>query len=290
MAKATTSQEEPLTRPFTEQAARQALTRACQLAGINARPVELIRMGSNAVFRLKGALIARVAPSVKLLANAEKQIEVARWLESVDYPAARASAVAQPVEAEGRVVTFWESVAHATVYAPIGDVAALIRRLHALPLSADIELPELRPFGSPDEELPLFSGLPPTDAHFLRQRIEWARETFPLLPFVLPRGPVHGDANVGNVICDDQGRPVLIDLDAFAMGPREWDLIQTALFADRLGWHSADEYRILVEVYGYDLTDWAGYSALADMREIAMMSWLAKKAELRRHPPPLLKP
>jgi hypothetical protein len=83
---------------------------------------------------------------------------------------------------------------------------------------------------------------------------------------------------VGNVICDDSGAPVLIDLDSFSVVAREWDLIQTALFYDRLGWHDESEYRDFVEAYGYDLTEWGGNGSLADMREIAMTTWIAKKA------------
>lgn len=70
----------------------------------------------------------------------------------------------------------------------------------------------------------------------------------------------------------------IIDLDSFARGPREWDLIQTAIFADRFGWHTAEEYRIFVEVYGYDITTWAGYEDLAPMREISMTRWIGMKA------------
>lgn len=128
MAEVATNQHESSTSPFTDEAAR----RACQLAGIDGRVVELIRMGSNAVYHVDGDVIARVAPSAQLFANAEKQIAVARWLESADYPATRALDIAQPVKAEGRVVTFWESVSRETVYAAIHDVAALIKRLHAL--------------------------------------------------------------------------------------------------------------------------------------------------------------
>ena len=40
----------------------------------------------------------------------------------------------------------------------------------------------------------------------------------------------------------------VFDLDSFAVGPREWDLVQTALFYDRLGWHTREEYRTFVEV------------------------------------------
>ena len=203
---------------------------------------------------------------------------MARWLASVGYPAVRATAVDQPVEANGRIVTFWESIAPETVYAPIGDVAALIRRLHGLSAPPDLVLPDLRPFGRPDDPVPAFEGLDPDDAVFLRERFEWGRRTFPKLPFVLGTGVIHGDANVGNVLVDERGQAVLIDLDNFSIGPREWDLIQTALFADRLGWHTAEEYRTFVDIYGYDITHWEGYEALADMREVAMTAWMSRKS------------
>jgi hypothetical protein len=71
---------------------------------------------------------------------------------------------------------------------------------------------------------------------------------------------------------------MLIDLDSFATGPREWDLVQTALFYDRSGWHAAQEYRTFVDVYGFDMMTWPGYPTLADYRELAMTAWLAGRA------------
>jgi aminoglycoside phosphotransferase (APT) family kinase protein len=223
-------------------------------------------------------VIARVAPSQTHQANAAMQVAVSRWLVAAGYPAVRALDVDQPVEAAGRVVTFWESVAPETEYAPIGQVADLIGRLHELSRPEGIALPRLRPFGEPDDPVPAFDGLTEQDAAFLRDRIAWARRTFPTLDFTLGIGVIHGDANVGNVLLDEHGQAVLIDLDNFAIGPREWDLVQTALFADRLGWHTAEEYRTFVDVYGYDITQWHGYETLADMREVAMTTWMAKKA------------
>lgn len=274
MAELATSSSEAL----TETTARRALTRACQQVGLPHSDAELIRIGSNAVFRVNAATIARVAPSVAHRENAQKQIDVARWLRVIDYPATRALDIEQPVDAEGRVVTFWESIAPETRYAPIRDVARLTRWLHDLDVPPTLNLPVLQPFGAPGEPFPNLAAIPQADAQFLLERLEWARSRFPSLPFVLPSGVVHGDANVGNVLVDDQGRAVLIDLDSFANGPREWDLIQTALFYDRLGWHTRDEYMKFVDVYGYDLTTWSGYTELADMREIAMTTWLCRKA------------
>ncbi len=263
---------------FTADIALSALTAACHEVGLSADDADLIRLGSNAVFRLAHDVIGRITPSAAALPNAKLQIAVARWLETLDYPATRAIAVDQPVQAAGRVVTFWRSIAPETVYAPIDQVAELIKRLHALSTPARFELPPLRPFGAPDDPFPTFAGLDDFDRAFLRQRLMWARRTFPTLDFPLGSGVIHGDANVGNVLLDPDGHAVLIDLDSFAVGPREWDLIQTALFADRFGWHTKEEYRTFVEVYGYDIMQWDGYETLADMREVAMTVWLSKKA------------
>ncbi len=73
----------------------------------------------------------------------------------------------QPVEADGRVVTFWESISRDEVYAPIYDVGVLIKRLHHMVAPPGLDLPELRPFGAPDDELPRLAGLPADDAEFL---------------------------------------------------------------------------------------------------------------------------
>src|SRR3954454_1028706 len=265
-------------KAFTETSGRRALLQACQHAGLAADRAQLIRVGSNAVFRLDAETIARVAPSTAAWENAVRQMAVARWLASTGFRAVRATPVEQPVEADGRVVTFWESVAPETVYAPIEQVAELIRRLHALDAPQGLDLPALQPFGPADGPVPSFDGLDAEDAALLRERFAWARRTFSTLDFRLGTGVIHGDANVGNVLLDEQGRAVLIDLDSFAIGPREWDLIQTALFADRLGWHTPEEYRTFVEVYGYDISAWDGYPTLADIREVAMTVWMAKKA------------
>jgi hypothetical protein len=71
---------------------------------------------------------------------------------------------------------------------------------------------------------------------------------------------------------------VVIDLDDFATGPREWDLIQTALYYDHFGWHTHEEYETFARVYGYDIMDWPGYPMLATIREFIMVTWMILKA------------
>lgn len=263
---------------LTAESAHRALRAAGVQVGLTTDGAQLIRMGSNAVFRVPGNIVARVARSADMFDNAKKQVDVAGWLNAKRIPAVRALNFRQPVIADDRVVTFWRSESDQEVYADIKDVAELVRRLHALDDPSDFQLPPLQPFGKSGDPLPGFPGLSSNDSEYLRQRFAAARDAFDSLDYVLPRGVVHGDANVGNVIVADDGRPVLIDLDSFSIGPREWDLIQTAIFYDRFGWHSAEEYETFVRVYGYDIMGWSGYSELADMREVAMTAWLSRKA------------
>ena len=262
---------------LTEGQARATLAEALDATNVIERgPIELIRIGSNAVFYVGADVVARVAPSIEHYENARKQIDVSRWLGDCNYPATRALEIQQPVIAGSQVVTFWRSISRTTRFASAGTVGSLVRRLHELAAPRDLVLPDLEPFGV--GEVPDFAGLTAADSCYLVEAIHWGRETFRRLPYTLPFGHIHGDANVGNVILDDSGDGVVIDLDGFSLGPREWDLIQTAIFYDRLGWHSRDEYLSFVEAYGYDLLRWEGYPELAKIREIAMTSWLSRKA------------
>jgi hypothetical protein len=115
---------------LTSESAHRVLTAACRQAGLDPTGAELIRIGSNAVYRLGEPVIVRIAHGPA--ETARKQVAVARWLAASDYPATRALDVDQPVSAEGHAVTFWESVSEREEYAPIDQVAELIRWLHEL--------------------------------------------------------------------------------------------------------------------------------------------------------------
>jgi aminoglycoside phosphotransferase (APT) family kinase protein len=114
------------------------------------------------------------------------------------------------------------------------------------------------------------------DRLFLHARHARLADEYHRLSFPLPEGVIHGDANVGNLFRSRDGSAVLGDLEAFARGPREWDLVQTALFYDRFGWHTEAEYRAFVEAYGFDVMTWHGYEVLRDLRELMMTTWLAQ--------------
>jgi aminoglycoside phosphotransferase (APT) family kinase protein len=258
---------------------RDVLEQACETAGIDVGGARLLRVGSNAVYRLKPPVIVRVSRPGADVGQVRRTVAVARWLESVGYPAVRAVDVNQPVTADGHLVTFWEAVSdEGDQYASTAEVAELLVKLHALTATDALRLPELAPFANAPQRIETNTWLNPEDRAFLTTMLARMRADYDRLEFVLPPGVIHGDANVGNVLRDRNGDPVVIDLDGFAIGPREWDLALTAIYYDSFGWHTREEYEDFVRVYGFDIMQWPGYPVMRAVREFLMVTWVIQKA------------
>jgi thiamine kinase-like enzyme len=201
-------------------------------------------------------------------------------LESVDYPAVRAIDVDQPIEIDGHAITFWQSVSDdGDQYANIAEVATALVQLHTLTAPSSLHLPVLAPFEDAARRIAVNEWLSPTDRTFLTEQLTVMQGKYAGLEFVLPQGVIHGDANIGNVLRDQTGKPVVIDLDGFAIGPREWDLALTAIYYDSFGWHTRDEYGTFVQVYGFDIMQWPGYPTMRATREFLMITWVIQKAK-----------
>ena len=230
------------------------------------------------MFRLAAPVVVRIARSLAFEHDARKEVSVARWLETVEYPAARALPVEQPFVIDDRVVTFWQMLSDdGTDYGTPAEVAGLLVRLHGLTAPVSLGLSDLRPFARAARRIETAVWLSFGDRQFLRGRHRQLALRYEQLSFVLPHGVIHGDASVGNVIRDTAGQAVLIDLDGFAFGPREWDLVLTAMYFDSFGWHTQAEYEQFVEVYGFDVMSWPGYPVMRDVREFLMVTWLSQK-------------
>ena len=255
------------------------LERACAVAGIDADGARLLRVGSNTVYRLKAPIIARVSRPGADAGQIRRTVAVARWLESVGYPAVRVAEADQPVVIDGHVVTFWQAVSDdGDQYASVAEVAEVLLRLHTLTAPADLHLPELAPFANAPTRIEANTWLNPDDRAFLITTLARMRAAYDGLEFTLPTGVIHGDASIGNVLRDTNGNPVVIDLDGFAIGPREWDLALTAIYYDSFGWHARGEYQDFVRVYGYDIMAWPGYPVMRAVREFLMVTWVIQKA------------
>lgn len=265
--------------PLDTENAREALAEACARTGRDAADAELIRLGSNAVFRLRHEpVIVRVMRSADLFMVASREVRVARWLASAGIPAIQVTDGEQPILAAGRPVTFWISVSDAEEYGNPAELGALVRQLHALQPPADIDLPRLDPFDRVRDRISAAVTLAPEDRDFMRQRVDTLEAAYAELRYALPGGHVHGDASVGNILRTRDGAAVLSDLDGFATGCREWDLVQTAMYFDRYGWHTERQYAEFVAAYGFDVLAWPGYSTLADIKETSMVAWLSQNA------------
>jgi aminoglycoside phosphotransferase (APT) family kinase protein len=267
-------------QPFTATTTATVLRKACRVAGLETQGARLMRLGSNAVYRLASPIVVRIARAGTNIDDACRMVAIARWLKSIGFPAVRALDVEQPAVIDGCIVTFWEALSNdGDEYGSAGELASILIRLHSLEPPADLHIPPLSPFGKAAQRIDTNRSLSSYDVSFLRAQLADLQDKYAALEFTLPQGVIHGDASVGNVIRDKDSTPVLIDLDGFAIGPREWDLILTAIYYDSFGWHTREEYETFVDVYGFDVMQWPGYPVLREVREFLMVVWLSQKAD-----------
>lgn len=258
---------------FTSESSWGTLQLACDAAELDSDGAELLRLGTNANYRLAHApIMVRIARG--RADDVRKEVAVARWLASHEFPAARViEDIAQPMAVDGRLVTFWEFIDGDGVSARSVEIAGLLRDLHNLPAPESVDLPPFVPLEHTVQRLDDTPDGP--DARFLRERCRELQHEFAALEFSLTPGVIHGDAHDRNAVRDSRGAVRLIDFESFCCGPREWDIGVLALRYRPFGWISEDEYRACVTAYGgYDVTAWPGYAVLQGIRELDMTSWL----------------
>lgn len=276
---------------FDEERARAVLAAAVARTCLRDAPPEraqLLRLGSNAVFALGPDVVVRVSPPDPDVAAAHRCLAVTAWLEQVGFPAVRSVPAAeldavQPVAVGHHLVTFWRSLGPPDRSGTTHELGVLLRRLHALvppPEWGTPPAPPMDPAGRARRQLPL-APLPDADRGFLLDRLAVVTARYDALDFPLGAGLLHGDATVANVLPDRAGRPTLLDFDLVRTGPREWDLLRTATYHRRLGWHTAAEYRAFCTGYGVDVTTWPGFDVMADLAELLQVGWLAEAATRR---------
>lgn len=267
----------PVPAPFTEAAARDALTLACARARLNTAGARLLRLGENAIWNLPGeSTVVRIARSMALWDDVTRETRIARWLADSGIPAARIREdIPQPVAADGRPVTFWRHIdGRNGEPRDIEDLARLLRRVHQLPRPGQFHLPDENILGRVRGRLEQ-AVVGDADRHFLLGRLAELEQEVPRLRFPLAASPTHGDAHVQNLMVTGAG-PVLIDFERFAWGQPEWDLSMTATEYRVAGWWTDDEYRRFCGTYGYDVTQWSGFGVLRRTHELKMISWLSQ--------------
>ncbi|MGH3549101.1 MAG: phosphotransferase family protein [Pseudonocardiaceae bacterium] len=237
----------------------------------------MIRLSENAIYRLRGGVVARIARTGQDAA-ATKEVNVSRWLEDSGVSAVRVlREIEQPVRIDGRSVTFWHELPphdHGT----ITDVAAALRELHKLTPPETFELPDLAPFVRLPQRIDAATTISADDRQWLLDRLAELKEAYHGLPQGLPRCVVHGDAWSGNVVTTADSAFVLLDLERCSIGPPEWDLVSTAVAYVTTAGIDVKEWALYCSTYGHDVTTWEGFDILRDIRELRQTTMAAQVA------------
>ncbi|MCZ4509036.1 aminoglycoside phosphotransferase family protein [Streptomyces sp. ActVer] len=238
------------------------------------RGAVLLALGENAVFAA-GDLVVKVGRDAELLDRARRELAIAVWLAEAGVPAVRA-AESEARSVAGHPVTVWHRLPASVRPAEPGDLAELLRLVHALPSPA-FTLPRRELLGGVERWLRLAGdAIDPADAAFLRDRRDGFATAAAALTPHLPRGPIHGDALPRNVHIGPDG-PVLVDLETFSTDLREHDLVVMALSRDRYGL-PAEAYDAFTRTYGWDVREWDGCGVLRGARETASCAWVSQHA------------
>jgi aminoglycoside phosphotransferase (APT) family kinase protein len=241
--------------------------------GLDTRNAELIKFTNNAVLRLpQASVVLRIAGSAVIGARAERVVRAARLLAGQGVPAVRLWAGSDhPILVRGHEITIWDDV-RTVRPTRAEDLAGLLRAVHAVP-AVPAALPSWEPISGIRQRIATVATVGSEALAFLRSECDAvAAELLELddVEPLLPRGLVHGDAFLGNVIVGPAG-PVLCDFDSTSWGPREWDLTPVAVGARRFR-DGADLQRRLVRSYGTDVTGWKGFRTLRRLRELQLVT------------------
>ncbi|PPJ23129.1 aminoglycoside phosphotransferase [Nocardia nova] len=266
-----------MTAESTANDSLRILRAACAKVGHDADGAELIHRSENAIYRLPGSVVARISRPGQYAA-AQREVNVARWLETSGISAIRAVPnVEQPVEVDNRSVTFWRELPPHHHGTP-AQVAAALKQLHALAPPADFMLGEVAPFVRLEDRIKAATVLSDDDRQWMFEHLAELQRRWGELPEGLPWCVIHGDAWVGNVVAADDDRVILLDLERTSIGPPEWDLVHTAIKWTSFDWISAKQYGEFCDVYGYDVTTWEGFELLRDIREFRMTTMAVQTA------------
>lgn len=260
---------------FSSTATRAVMEEACAAAGLPADDARLIRLGENALYHLPSqGVVVRIARTMDYWRDVVREVAVSEWLDQVGFAAAQVvDTISQPLAVHNFPVTFWKYIdGEPAPYSRIGDLGALLRRLHDLQIPADMHLPQDDILGRVRPRVETAPIAEP-DRKFLLARLEELSDEVASLEYALPACAVHGDAHIKNVMVAN-GESVLIDFERFAFGQPEWDLGMTATEYKTAGWWTEGHYRAFVDAYGFDVTSWAGFRTVEAVHQLKMTTWV----------------
>ncbi|MFD8493289.1 phosphotransferase [Amycolatopsis sp. NPDC059657] len=260
----------------------ETLAAAARLAGFDYAGAELIRNGSNALYRLPSGVVARIGrPGTEAVAR--REVAVAEWFRGSGLAAVETlPGIRQPTVVGDRPVTWWALLPEHRPASPaeLGDV---LRTIHALPITSAPDLPRHDPFADLDSRISSTRVLREAELAWLSDHLHELQRSYGQrldddAPVV-----IHGDAWQGNIAVPKSGQPIVLDLEAVSIGHRAWDLIQLAVdYTDFARITEADYCSFVAAYGGYDVTADADYRLFGDIQELRWVCFALSKADQRR--------
>ncbi|SUA46087.1 Phosphotransferase enzyme family [Nocardia africana] len=245
------------------------LRAACVSAGFEPGGAREVRFGARTGYRLPSGVVVRISrPDHR--PEARREIEAARWLSASGIATLQTVPdVRQPLEIQGRTVTFWQAPPpYHNVTA--GDLAEALHRLHSTAPPTTFTLGRLQPFlgiAQLIETADLFTG---DDRRWLHARLAELRGRWAHLPNGMQWGVIHGEAWGREFAATVDDGVLVLNLENLSIGPPEWDLVPTAIAYASLGWISSAQYAGFCDAYHLDVIRWPGFFLLRDIVEFRM--------------------
>ncbi|MDQ3886986.1 MAG: aminoglycoside phosphotransferase family protein [Actinomycetota bacterium] len=258
------------------------ITAAAHAAGLDSTGAEVIRDGSNVIYRLSGGVVARIGRT-GTQETAEREVRVSRWLTTAGLSVVHAlDGLPQPTMVSDRPVTWWGFLPEHRSATP-GELGAVLRSLHSRTPPDDLDLPVFDPFSGLSHHISQATALDDDDQSWLTHRLDQLRERYRQLP-LRNSVVIHGDAWQGNVVVPDSAPPTLLDLEHVSFGCPDWDLVPIAVDYTDFARLTTADYDAFVAAYGgYDVTTTPAFRTLADIQELRWVCFVLSKSVASAH-------
>ncbi|MFE9786522.1 phosphotransferase family protein [Nocardia salmonicida] len=260
-----------------EESSLAILEKAAAISGIDPARAELVRAGSNTIYRV-GDIIGRVGKTGTTDA-AERELRISQWLNASGLPTVHVADVANPLAVvDDRPVTWWQRIPDHRA-ATTTELATALRQLHALAPPTTFVLPEHEPFSGLRRAITSIGRLDTEDRAWLLDHHDELWKQYSRLEPPARKTVIHGDAWQGNLVVPVGGRPILVDLDRVSLSRPGWDLIQIAADHTDFDRLSEADYLAFVDAYGADVTTDPAFRLLADSQELRWTVFALSRSE-----------
>jgi hypothetical protein len=210
---------------------------------------------------------------------ATRELRVADWMRSHRIPVPEPSPLApDPIIVGHRPVTLWEDLGSGGPAGP-AETARMLRHLHSLKVPSHLGLSR---FQLPSFEARIAQAQ--TDDRSRAWLTGFAAELYrrwQVVDWPTEWRVIHGDPSSGNTLRAPHGGH-LVDLESCCMGPAEWDQTVIAVQSDTL-LEPPSHWDAFRQAYGADVTAWAGYQVIRDVRSLQLCLFALRHAHVSDH-------